>query len=423
MPIINVIGIGYRPLDDLATEALLASDVVLASNRLMEVFPDYSEYPLVKDRLKIINNVDEVMSFIDEQIDSDPAVTIGLIASGDPLFHGIGKRTLDRFGPAIVQIMPDLSSVQLASSLTKESWDDALLISLHGGPDPAKRRKLPYSLHDVPYLLAQHAKIFILTDKENNPAVIAEMVASSSFSQSMAITMHVCEQLGYPTERIISGTPAELAGRNFREPNIVVIIRRAAATPSVSAAFSLQEDAILHSRGLITKDEVRAVALHKLSLPLSGVVWDIGAGSGSVSVEIARLAPGIKVYSIEKDVEQLVHIRSNRARFGAFNIEVIAGSAPEVLAALPAPVRIFIGGSSGCMAEILAHVSGVMPKGIVVINAAQIETLNAAIAGLKNNGFQVDACQVSIAKMKELGDGNFFGAQNPVFVIRGERSL
>ncbi|KAF0182794.1 MAG: precorrin-6Y C5 15-methyltransferase / precorrin-8W decarboxylase [Nitrospirae bacterium] len=422
MPLINVIGIGYRPLDDHATEALLASDVVLASSRLMEVFPDYPEYPLVKDRMKVINNLDEVMSFIDEQIDSDPAVTIGLIASGDPMFHGIGKRTLDRFGSAIVQIMPDLSSVQLASSLSKESWDDALLISLHGGPDPAKRRKLPYALHDVPYLLAQHAKIFILTDKENNPAAIAGMIASSSFSQSMSITMHVCEQLGYPTESIISGTPAELAGRNFREPNIVVIIRCAAEAPPVSAAFGLQEDDILHSRGLITKDEVRAVAMHKLSLPSSGVVWDIGAGSGSVSVEIARLAPGIKVYSIEKNEEQLAHIKSNRARLGALNIEVVAGNAPEVLASLPAPVRVFIGGSGGRMSEILTHVSDVMPKGIIVINAAQIETLNAAIVGLKSNGFQVDACQVSIATMKALGDGSFFGAQNPVFVIRGERS-
>lgn len=421
MPTITVIGIGYRPLDQRATEALLASDVVLASNRLMEVFPDYAEYPLVKDRLKVINNVDDVMSYMDEQIEENPAVTIGLIASGDPMFHGIGKRTLERFGPEIVNLMPDLSSVQLAASRTKLSWDDALLISLHGGPNPEKRRKLPYETKDLPYLLSRHHKIFILTDRENNPASIADVLLRSEHCAAMSITMHVCEHLGYPIETIVSGTPSEIASRTFGNPNIVVLQRTGTTASPAAPIFGLREDAIVHSRGLITKDEVRAVVMHKLSLPSAGIVWDIGAGSGSVSLEIARIAPRITVFAVEKDDEQIAHIRANRAAFGALNIEVAVGAAPESLAGLPVPDRVFIGGSGGRMHDIIALIAGRMPQGVVVVNASQIETLNSAVGALKQAGFQIDVCQVSIARMREIGEGNFLAAQNPVFVIRGER--
>lgn len=421
MPAINIIGIGYRPLDRKASAALLASTVVLVSNRLMEVFPSYAEYATVQDRLKIINNVDDIMDFMATTIALDSDANIGLIASGDPMFHGIAKRTLSRFGPRIVEIMPDLSAVQLASSRMKESWDDALLISLHGGPDPAKRRKLPYELEDVPHLLVRHRKLFILTDRQHTPALIATTLAGSPACKNVLITMHVCEQLGYPTEQITTDSPAALTGKTFRDPNIVAVHLTGQNLASPAPVFGLREATIAHSRGLITKDEVRAVSLHKLSLPPAGVVWDIGAGSGSVSLEIARLAPELAVYAIEKDAEQLVHIRANRAAFGAVNIEPVAGTAPEVFAALPSPDRVFIGGSSGRMSEILSHVAGHMAHGIIVINAAQIETLHAALAGLKNSGFQIDTCQVNVAKMKELGEGHALDAQNPIFVIRGER--
>ncbi len=421
MPKINVIGIGCRPLNQRATEALLASDIVLASNRLMEVFPDYSEYPLVKDRLNVINNVDEVMAFIDKQIDADPSVTIALIASGDPMFHGIAKRTLGRFGDRFVEILPDLSSVQIASSLARESWDDALLISLHGGPDPEKRRNLPYELTDLPYLLLRHYKIFILTDRQNNPTRIAETLTGSAMSQPMCIMMHVCERLGYPTERISSGSPSELLKTTFLEPNIVLLKRTDPEDERPLPVFGLREDEIEHSRGLITKDEVRAAALHKLTLPSSGTVWDIGAGSGAVALEIANTVPGLTVYAIEEDKEQLVNIRANRAKFGMLNIEVVATGAPGALASLPAPDRVFIGGSGGRMQEILAAVAERMPHGIVVINASQIETLNTAVSELKKHGFQLEVCQISTARMKEIGEGNFFAAQNPVFIIRGAR--
>ncbi|PJA83020.1 MAG: precorrin-6Y C5,15-methyltransferase (decarboxylating) subunit CbiT, partial [Nitrospirae bacterium CG_4_9_14_3_um_filter_44_28] len=155
--------------------------------------------------------------------------------------------------------------------------------------------------------------------------------------------------------------------------------------------------------------------------PQRGVLWDIGAGSGSVSVETARLYPEIKVLAVEKDEEQIKNIKENRIKFDALNIEIIKGRAPDVLINLPAPHRVFIGGSGGKLKEIIDLIAK-MQTAIIVINAATVETLNIAVAELQRNGFLVDVSQVSVSRMKKIGEGNCFSALNPIFVIKGEKS-
>ena len=255
-------------------------------------------------------------------------------------------------------------------------------------------------MEDIPYLLQKHNKILILTDKENNPAHIAKTLLKLS-----SIKMYVCEKLGYPDEKITEGTPEEIAGMSFFDLNVVILIKensllsfpryyrgnpsglsesvkkdcgQAAMTDDVR--FGLKENEIAHSRGLITKDEVRAVTIHKLSLPQRGVLWDIGAGSGSVSIEAARLYPELKIFAVEKDEEQIKNIKENRIKFDATNIEIIKGQAPDVLINLPVPDRVFIGGSGGNLNKIITIIKGKMQAGIVVVNAATVETLNIAIA-------------------------------------------
>jgi len=432
---IYIIGIGYKPLDKRAREIILNSEIILASKRLSEVFKEYEEYEAVKDKVKVINNVDETIAFIKSLIPNSQFPNIVLLASGDPTFFGIGRRAVREFGKEMVEIFPDLSSIQIAFSRIKESWDDAFLMSLHGGPDPEKRRRLPYELDDIPYLLQRHNKILILTDKENNPAEIARVIISTLNSQLSTLTMYVCEKLGYLDEKITEGSPEEIAGMTFATPNVVIIQNIPPTHPSPlkgegkgggachasEVRFGLTEDEIMHSRGLITKDDVRAVTIHKLRLPQRGVLWDIGAGSGSVSVETARLYPEIKVFAVEKDEEQIKNIKENRIKFDATNIEIIKGQAPDVLVNLPAPDRVFIGGSGGKLKEIIDLIAK-MQTAIIVINAATVETLNIAVAELQRNGFLVDVSQVSVSRMKKIGEGNCFSALNPVFVIIGEKS-
>jgi len=457
---IYIIGIGYKPLDKKAQNIISDAEIILASKRLFEVFKGYEEYETVKDKVKIFNNVDETMKFIHSSlVTHHSSLPIVLLASGDPTFFGIGRRAVREFGKDAIEIISDLSSIQIAFSRIKESWDDAFLMSLHGGPDPEKRRKLPYELEDIPSLLQSHNKILILTDKENNPALIADVIArsvvtkqseyyeiASPAARNDSTTMYICEKLGYPDEKITEGAPEEIAGMTFSEPNVVIVVRATeqrgdcprftgtavesglSQTSAIllrccaTVPFGLTENEIAHSRGLITKDEVRSVTIHKLRLPQRGVLWDIGAGSGSVSIEAARLYPALKVLAIEKDEEQIKNIKENRIKFDAANIEITKGLAPDVLINLPAPDRVFIGGSGGRLKEIIGIIKEKMLSGIVVVNAATVETLNIAIAELQRNGFLVDVSQISVSRMKKIGEGNCFSALNPVFVIVGKKS-
>jgi precorrin-6Y C5,15-methyltransferase (decarboxylating) len=417
---VYVIGIGYKPLDKRARGIVLNAEIILASKRLQEVFERYDEYTAVKNKVLVHKNVNETIDYIKSQI-QNPQSQIVLLASGDPLFSGIGRRVAGELGKDAVEILPDISSIQAAFASVKESWDDAFLMSLHGGPDPEKRRRLPYEITDIPSLLQRHNKIAILTDKENNPAAIAkELLKPSTMSyQLSAIKIHVCERLGYDEERIVSGAPDEIASQSFKDPN-VVIIQWAVSRQASAVRFGLTEDEIAHSRGLITKDEARAAAIHKLRLPEKGVLWDIGAGSGSVSIEAALLYPELKIFAVEKNEEQIKNINSNISNFGIANIEAIKGEAPHVLKGLPSPDRVFIGGSGGRLEEIVNIISQTKAE-IVVINSATIETLNSAVSFLERAGFKIEASQVSVSRMKNIGEGKFFSALNPVFIIKGER--
>ncbi len=428
-----VIGIGYKPFDKRAREIILKSGVILASKRLFEVFRGYDEFEAVKDKIKVINNVDETINFIKAIVEDTPPTPpltkggkggvvpltkggIVLLASGDPMFFGIGRRAVKEFGKDMVEILPDLSSIQMAFSRIKEPWDNAFLMSLHGGPDPEKRRRLPYEIKDIPLLLQRHNKIAILTDKENNPSVIAKGIALSH--QPSALRIYVCERLGYADEKITEGTPEEIAAMSFSEPNIVIIQQLAVSGQPSIVTFGLKENEISHSKGLITKDEVRAVTIHKLRLPQKGVFWDIGAGSGSVSIETARLYPELKVFAVEKDEEQINHIRENKKRFNAPNIEIIKGEAPDALISLPPADRAFIGGSSGRLEKIIGFIAKMSVK-IIVINATTIETLNEAILHLKNNGFDAEISEVSVSRSKTISGRRHLSALNPVFIIGG----
>ncbi len=217
-----VIGIGYRPLNNDAKEILYSSGIILTSARLNEVFKNYKEYEYLKNNVIVINNVDDTIEFIHKNYKTRK---ISALASGDPLFFGIGRRIINELGKEEVEVLPDLSSIQIAFAKIKEPWSDAFLMSLHGGPDPAKRRRLEYELEDIPSLLGKHKKIAILTDKINNPQTIAAALQSSIINHQSPIRMYVCEKLGYPDEKITEGTTDEINNMSFENPNVVIIMK------------------------------------------------------------------------------------------------------------------------------------------------------------------------------------------------------
>ena len=421
---IYVIGIGFKPLDKRSGDILAEAGTILVSERLFEVFARYDSFPAVEGKVRVINKVPETMGFLREHLGTQ---TIALLGSGDPMFNGIGRQVVAEFGPDSVEIIPDLSSIQMAFSKIKEAWDDAFLMSLHGGIDSKKRRRLPHHIDEVPSLLLQHKKLAILTDSLNNPGEIARRLVDTPHLSDVKI--FVCEKLGHPDdERIISGTPEEIVGQTFSDTNVVILLHAGEEREARNAGlldrlpqFGLAEREIKHSMGLITKDEIRAIALHKLKLPQEGVLWDIGAGSGSVSIEAARISPGLAIFAIEKDEEQLANIKENKTRFVCTNMTIAHGEAPEALKGLPFPDRVFVGGSGGKLSGIIGAVNERMPKGIIVINAVKTETLNDAVPLLEKKGFIVEISQVSISRSKVLDGQRHTAALNQISVIRGER--
>lgn len=418
---INVIGIGFRPLEKKASDLLLQSDDLLVNARLLEVFRGYKEYDDVKERIIVHASVYETLDYIRDNYQDRK---ISLLAAGDPMFFGIGRLVAERFGRDSMEVFPDLSSVQVAFSRVRETSNNALLISLHGGPDPAKRKKPEYKIGELPALLRKYRKIAVLTDKENNPEKIADVLNSSPVTRHASLKMYVCEKIGYADERIIEGTPEDIAKGSFDHPNVVIITDAGeSCVTRHETFFGLKESEIEHSKGLITKDEVRAVTLHKLRLPQQGVFWDIGAGSGSVSIEASRLCPGLKVFAIEKNEERLNCIDENKSKFSAMNIDIVQGEAPGAFEGLPAPDRVFVGGSGGSLDDIISSINGKMHSGIIIINAATLETLNEAVQCLEKKGFSVDVCEVSVSRSKMIGRKRHMSALNPIFIIAGEKHL
>ena len=419
---LTVVGIGARPLDERARKAVLAAEAVIGTRRTCEVFARYAEFADVRAKVRQMETIGAVMASIREALEKGSR-RIVLLASGDPLFFGAGRRAIEEFGPDGVEVIPDVSSFQLAFSRIKTAWDDALLVSFHGSSDAERRRRLRYAPDDLPGLLSDHAVIAALTDREHGPAGIARALQCAA-DLWPSLTVHVCERLGLPDERVTEGPPGRIASMSFDDLNVVIITREGRGPVVAGKArprFGLKEDEIAHAGGLITKDEVRAVTLHALRLPEGGVMWDIGAGSGAVSIEAARLSPRLRIFAIEKDPAQIDKVRENRASFGLPSIEAVEGEAPAALASLPAPDRVFIGGSGERLGQIIETAGAGMDKGIVVVNAATLDTLNEAVAGLENAGFRVGVSQVSVARMRPAGKKKLMAALNPVFVITGEK--
>ncbi len=441
---LTLVGIGYRPLNARAQVIVKSAKVLLTSSRLLDVFKRYNEYEAVKNRIKVISSVPETIVYVKKWFSHsalrNPRPELGskaphsaldslvLLASGDPFFFGIGRRMVEEFGNERIEIIPDLSSMQEAFARINAPWDDAFCISVHGGPDIAKRRALPYEVGDIPQLVERYGKLAVLTDRENNPNVIAQVLKSAIRNPQSEIVLRVCERLGYPDERVWTGTVGVAAGMTFADPNVVIILKTGDRSQesevrgkTTEAIFGLREEELAHRDGMITKDEVRAVSIHKLRLPARGLLWDIGAGSGSVAIEAARIAPGLTVIAVERDEEQVARIRSNTMKLDVRNLQIVSGPAPEALADLPAPDRVFIGGSGGNLGDIVKLVKEKMSTGIMVINAVTLETLNDSLTSLERNGFSVEVSEVSVSRSKIVGGKRLMNALNPVFIVTGRK--
>lgn len=400
---IFVIGIADSLLSTSHEQLLQQCGLIIGAQRFAEMVTGFS------DRYMAITPLQEALAALRSAL---PHGNVAVLASGDPLFFGIGRRLLGEFPAERINIFPALSSIQRACALFRVPWDDATITSLHGR-----------AAAHLPGLLLSQSKHLVLTDAINSPDRIADqllhyLILIGETELPHTIKILVAEDISLPSEKVFRGSLAEAAKERFSALNIVcLLIPDCSAAPS--CRFGLTEDLLHHSRGLITKNEVRAVTLHRLCLPDSGVFWDIGAGSGSLSIEAARANPHLTIYAIEQKEEELENIKKNIVKFRCFNIVPVFGRAPQALAGLPDPQRVFIGGSSGALPDIIPAVTARLTEGgILVINGVVDKTVQAAPALMQENGFAVHTSIIQVLRTDPDGNTKKF---NPITIMMGTR--
>ena len=403
---ISVIGMGLSP-DDLTAgqlELIKQADILIGAQRHLDPFKE-----LACQKKDITKNLKKLIAFIKHKIAQDSAgLSIVVLASGDPLYFGIGSFLVKSIGADMVNIYPNITSVAAVFARLKEPWHDVHVISLHGRD---KQNELTAALADKD-------TIALFTDPDNNPARIAKLLLDNNHYD---FKMCVLEQLGTSSEHVQWYELGEAVNFFFTDPNMVVLKRRSGEHPLVPAiGLGMPESCFEHQDGLITKAAVRAVSLSKLCLLPDSIMWDLGAGSGSVSIEASGFIINGAIFAVEQHEERIIHIRNNKKRYNVGNLEIIHAKLPQGLTGLPQPDRIFIGGGGRDLKRIIkAAVSRLKENGIIVINTVLLQNIDAAVQSLKELGLKTDFIQMQINQGKDMPWGARLEPQNPVWIISG----
>jgi precorrin-6Y C5,15-methyltransferase (decarboxylating) len=407
---IQVVGIGLDGAAGLreANRAIVEGATVLAgSDRLLNFFPRHSgkRIPL-SDFARGIHQMRTLWS---------QGETVVVLVTGDPLFFGLGRLLLNEFPPDALQFHPHLNCVQLAFNCLKVPWQEAFWVSVHGR-----------SLDELtPALQQGKDKIAVLTDGTNTPSAIARLYLSLDLP--LAYDFWVCENLGGSAEKVRCFSGDRLVEETFAPLNVVVLLKKDEPPfiPSPLPIFGLPDSLFCSFRdrpGLMTKREVRLVILGELALQPNQVIWDIGAGTGSVSIEMARLLPDSQIYAIEKTAMGQNLIEKNCDRFQVNNVTLIGGTAPHSLAQLRDPDRIFIGGSGGNLSAVLEVCQQrLAPEGRLVAAFATLEHLNLCVEALRDRAWTYHLLQVHLSRSVPVGSLTRFSPLNPVTLVTATR--
>ncbi|MDP2371867.1 precorrin-6y C5,15-methyltransferase (decarboxylating) subunit CbiE [Rhodoferax sp.] len=343
-----------------------------------------------------------------------------VLATGDPLCYGIAAFLQSRLCIEAIEVIPNVSTLQLACARLGLPWQDMKFSSVHSkdagdwvaGSDPS------HGLYGLLRDIRQHDRLAVLTSPFNTPDRIARMLVAEGLADDFE--MAVAERLCQPEERIVSGISIRVATQMpFADLNVVLLWRSTLRKPEVLFGLPDASFAQRHpEKGLITKNEVRAVSLARMQLRADSVVWDIGAGSGSVGLEAARLCRMGHVYAIEKNVDDCANVLQNRLAMGISNHTLVHGKAPEGLAAWADPDAVFIGGSGGELTELITLIlQRLKPGGWLVMNFVTLENLSVAVETAKALGANWDLLQLQAARSKPILHMNRMAAENPVWIV------
>ena len=400
---VTLVGIGDDGcvgLSSRAANAVARASVLVGGERQLAFFPQFVGERVVL-KAGIAAALDRVAALAEEH-------TVCVLASGDPLFFGIGARVVARLGAEHVEVLPQPSSVQWAFARAGVAWDDAAVVSVHGR-----------SSEGFVTRLRTLAKVAVLTDDESSPPRLAARLLEHG---DAAWSAWVCEDLAGPGERVRRFTLPELAAlADVRPLNVLLLVRDDAAWRAPPVVPYLDEEAFarrMPKKGLITKREVRVLSLAAMQLRVDSVVWDVGAGSGSVAIEAAMIASRGRVHAVEVDPEGVLLCRENARAHGVDNVRVVHGRAPEALADLEQPDAVFIGGSKGSMDEIIGvALDRLRPGGRLVVNAVTLENVGEAYRTLRARGLAPEITMLNVSRGEPLAHYMRYEALNPIHVF------
>jgi precorrin-6Y C5,15-methyltransferase (decarboxylating) len=395
---ITVIGLDGRPLSQEAAGLLERAAVVAGGRRHLE---DLAVQP--ERAAPLEGNLSAALARIEAE--SGPVV---VLASGDPGFFGIVRLLGERFGTASLRVLPAVSSVALAFARAGLPWDDAVTVSAHG--------REPRRAVNV---CRAHPKVAVLTSPDFGPAELAEAL------DGLGRTFVVAERLGGPDERVFREDAGSVVGMGWDDPNVVIVMdeERASGKGWISSGregagrWALPESEFEHRSGMITKGPSRALALSRLGPGPGDLVWDVGAGSGSVAIECARL--GAAAVAVERDPESCARIRRNAERHAAY-VEVVEGDAPEALRDLPEPDAVFVGGTGGPFEEIV-KLCAVRAHRSVVLTLIGLERVVPAGRVLEDCGLEVETTFLQTSSVRGIASMHRLVPEGAAFLVCGSR--
>ncbi|HCK41624.1 MAG TPA: cobalamin biosynthesis bifunctional protein CbiET [Planctomycetaceae bacterium] len=405
-PSISIIGIGDDGLGavpESIRQRILTAEILVGKQRTLDLVPEAPG-----KRFVIGGDLDKIVS----QINAAGNVRSAILVTGDPLFYGLARFLCDKLGQDRCEIVPHVSSMQLAFARVKESWDEAYLTNVAN-----------HSLDSVVERIRVAEKVGLFTSEQCGPSQVAQTLLDHRLDY---FTIYVCENLGARNERVTRGTVAEIANQDFESLNVMVMIRDTEVPDRPNelqrrGLFGNPDDAFVQStpkHGLLTPAEIRPQALALMALHTRSIVWDVGAGCGTVSIEAAQLTPGGRVYAIEQDNEDEALIRENAQRFGISNVTPVLGRAPEAWSDLPDPDAVFLEGSGREVVRIaeLAF-ERLREGGRLVANVISVGALDELRQALANQTPDVQVWMINIARGTDQLERLKFDALTPSFLI------
>jgi precorrin-6Y C5,15-methyltransferase (decarboxylating) len=419
--IIGVLDNGVDSLTPQALQILQQADFVIGATRTLALFAPQIKTAETKD---LTGHLRTVADWIQHAQQANKKVVV--LATGDPLCYGIASFLIKKLGKQQVAVISNVSTIALAFAKFSIAWQDAKIISIHK-QDTGEWQQgagTTHGLYSLVQAILTENKLAILTSPENNPARIARLLIIEHLATEFEF--YIAQDLLTDDEILIQGQDAETIAKHVFNGNNVVILQRK-QPHDVNVLFGLSDESFKQrkpDKGLITKREVRAVSLARMQLTATSIVWDIGAGSGAVGLEAARLCTQGHVYAIEKNTADFAIAQDNAQQLNIHNYQLIHAKAPDGLAQWENPDAVFIGGSAGELADLIQLcLQRLQENGWLVMNFVTLENLNTAVATLKTCEAIWDVVQLQASRSQPILHMNRLRAENPVWIISVQRGV